>query len=118
VKLDPSVQSWLEEGEWMAVKIADISQNVSRYRRTLEFDPAEVDRIEGRLDRLQSLQRKYGSMEKAISERDRIGGLLALHEESKERSEELKKKREESSRKLHDAAIALTKTRKKTAKDF
>ncbi|MGE4483551.1 MAG: DNA repair protein RecN [Oscillospiraceae bacterium] len=41
----------------------DIAEEIGDFRRTLDFSPGELDEIEGRLDALRRLSRKYGGSE-------------------------------------------------------
>ncbi len=117
-KLDSSLESWMAEAETIQSKLFDLSRQASHYRRSLEFDPAEVDRIEARLAQLQTLSRKYGSIAQAIEERDRIAVLVALNEDSTIRTAELEKEWNEAAKKLQQSADKLTKARKKSTKEF
>ncbi|MCR4957587.1 MAG: DNA repair protein RecN [Prevotella sp.] len=55
------------------VELKDVAQEVSACMEDIEFDPAELDRINARLDRIYDLQKKYRV--------DSVAGLLALQED-------------------------------------
>jgi len=55
------------------VELKDVAQEVSACMEDIEFDPAELDRINARLDRIYNLQKKYRV--------DSVAGLLALQED-------------------------------------
>ena len=55
------------------VELKDVAQEVSACMEDIEFDPAELDRINARLDRICDLQKKYRV--------DSVAGLLSLQED-------------------------------------
>jgi DNA repair protein RecN (Recombination protein N) len=55
------------------VELKDVAQEVSACMEDIEFDPAELDRINARLDRICDLQKKYRV--------DSVAGLLVLQED-------------------------------------
>ena len=118
VKLDPSIRTWAEQAEELRVRTRDLADNVSRYGRELEFEPDEVERIEARFAELQQIARKYGSLEQAIAERDRVGRLLEALDDSGSGEEGLRKRWNEAAQKVKETAAALTITREKGSKKF
>ena len=71
-------------------KIEDCARDIRNYRDHVEFDSAELDQIEKRLDIVNKLKRKYGKTILAILEyRKKIGEELAKIESSQELIEQL-----------------------------
>ena len=95
------------------IELKDVAQEVSASMEDVEFDPAELDRINTRLDRIYDLQKKYHV--------ESIAELLALQEDLDRRlqtieggSELLADKEQEVQRLLADCkqkGCALTKRR-------
>ena len=111
----PELAARLDEGY---IELKDVAQEVSASMEDVEFDPAELDRINTRLDRIYDLQKKYHV--ESISE------LLALQEDLDRRlqsieggSELLADKEQEVQRLFADCkqkGSALTKQRQQGAR--
>lgn len=117
-RMDESLAPWMQEFEEISARIGDIGEKISAYRKKLDFDPGDVERINERLAKLQSIVRKYGSIEKAVAERDRAAQLLSALEDSSAREADLRKEREDVARKLLRVAGELTTARSAAAKKF
>jgi DNA repair protein RecN (Recombination protein N) len=117
-RLDCSLEGWVRDFEELSARVEEIADRISAYRKNLEFDPSDVERINERLSKLQSIARKYGSIEQAIAARDRAESLLSTLEDSGLREAELGKEREEAAGKLLSASAELTRARKAAAKEF
>lgn len=66
----PELAARLEESY---IELKDVAEEVSACMEDIEFDPAELDRIDARLDRIYELQKKYHT--------ENVAGLLALQED-------------------------------------
>ena len=86
--------------------------------RSVDFDPAELDQINSRLDRIYELEKKYHveTVEELISKRDELHHQLAAIENGDESLDALKARRDELEAKARKEADALTKLRMKSAK--
>jgi DNA repair protein RecN (Recombination protein N) len=118
VRMDGSVEEWTRDFEDVSARLEEIGARVSAYRKKLEFDPSDVERINERLSKLQAIARKYGSIENAIAERSRTEKLLSVLEDSGARAEELLREREHAAGELVAAAAELTKARGTAGKSF
>ena len=100
------------------IELKDIAQEVSNSMEDVEFDPAEFDQVNARLDLIYDLQKKYKT--------DSIGGLIALRdsleqqltniENSDDTLQELEAKCEQLKADCQKQADALTKLRAKAAR--
>lgn len=116
--MDSSLLPWSEELEELSAKLEEIGTRVSDYQKNLNFDPGEVESINERLSRLQSVIRKHGSIEKAISERDRMEKSLLNLEDSGHRESELLASRKKVEQRFVGLSGALTKARLAAGKRF
>ena len=100
------------------IELKDIAQEVSNSMEDVEFDAAEFDQVNARLDLIYDLQKKYKT--------DSIGGLIALRdslqqqltniENSDDTLQELEAKCEQLKADCQKQADALTKLRTKAAR--
>ena len=102
------------------IELKDISEEVSQLLEDTDFDPAELDTINNRLDRLYDLQKKYHaeSVEELISQRDTLKQQLQNIENSDEAVSELEAKCQQLKAKCQQQADALTKLRQKAGKEI
>ena len=102
------------------IELKDISEDISRLLDNTDFDPAELDNINNRLDRLYELQKKYHaeSVEQLISQRDTLKQQLQNIENSDEAVAELEAKCRQLTAKCQQQADALSKQRQKAAKEI
>ena len=99
------------------IELKDIAQEVSARMEDIDFDPAELDSVNERLDRLYELQKKYhaGSVDALIALRDELGQKLAAIENSDEAVSELQARCQKLKADCQKLAGALTKVRQKAA---
>jgi DNA repair protein RecN (Recombination protein N) len=79
-RLDASKNTFLEMADNSATNLAELSRDLAEYRDQVEFNPRRLEEVEGRLELIQSLKRKYGGeigavlvyLNKAKSELDGI----------------------------------------------
>lgn len=102
------------------IELRDIADDVSRMLENTEFDPAELDRLNDRLDRLYELEKKYhaDSVEELIQQRDTLKQQLQNIENSDEAVSEMEKQCQQLKEKCQQQADALTKQRQKAAKNI
>ena len=102
------------------IEVKDIAQEVSSLLEDVDFDPAELDAVNARLDRIYDLQKKYhcDSIAELIALRDDIGKKLAAVENSDEALEELEAKCQQLKAKCQQQADALTRQRTKAARQI
>ena len=114
----PEVSELIERIDSTYIDLKDISQEISSLLESVDFDPAELDQINSRLDRIYELEKKYHveTVEELISKRDELHQQLTAIENGDESLDALKARRDELESKARKEANALTKLRTKSAK--
>ena len=114
----PAASELAERMDTTYIELKDVAQEVSSRLEDIDFDPAELDSINARLDRLYDLQKKYkvDTVGELIALRDSLQQKLTAIENSDDALEELKAQCEQLKANSQKQADALTKLRKKAAK--
>jgi len=99
-------------------EIADIAEELSSQLNSMEFDPAELEQIEDRLDLLGRIRRKYGGEEEAIAYAENARRELEGLEQADERRALMQQEVKKLRRAAEEAAGKLTAGRKSTAEEF
>ena len=99
------------------IELKDIAQDVSGQLEDIDFDPAELDAVNARLDRLYDLQKKYHveTVQELIAIRDDLQQKLSGIENGDEALNELQTQCRQLRADSQRAADALTKLRTKAA---
>ncbi|HEX6511894.1 MAG TPA: DNA repair protein RecN [Chloroflexota bacterium] len=103
-RLDPALEEAGGQLDSAAAQLQDVSRWLVRYLDGIEADPAELQRLDDRLDLIRSLKRKYG---------DRLDEVLAFAARSREQLSELLganarvEQLEAEARELRKQALAL-----------
>ena len=84
-QLDPSLRQNLESVEALMHQVDELARALRRYRDDIEYSPDRLDELEGRLDLVNRLRRKYGST---------IGEILDFGERASQELEELNHREE------------------------
>ena len=102
------------------IELKDIAEEVSSALDHCDFDPAELDSINNRLDRLYDLEKKYHaeSVGELIAQRDALKQKLANIENSDEALEALQAKCQLLKAKSQQQADTLTRLRQKAARQI
>lgn len=100
------------------IELKDIAQEVSSHLERIDFDPAEMDAITNRLDKIYDLEKKYRveTVEELIAKRDELSEQLNNIENSDEALSDLQHKLQLLQEQACNEADALTKLRTKAAK--
>ena len=116
----PAASELAERLESCHIELKDIADEVSSLLERTDFDPAELDRLNNRLDLIYDLEKKYhvDSVEELIAQRDLLGKQLNAIENSDEAMAELEAKCELLKGKCQQQADKLTKQRQKAAKEI
>lgn len=119
-KVYPAAEEWTERLESTQIELKDIAQDIEARLDAIDFDPAELERINQRLDKLYDLQKKYHV--------ETVGELIQIHDDLKrqlsqiENSDEtltaLQNEIKSLKEKCQQKANQLTKLRQKAAKDI
>ena len=114
----PAASELVERLESCHIELKDIADEVNRLLERTDFDPAELDRLNNRLDLIYDLEKKYhaNNIEELISQRDQLKQQLAAIENSDEALAELQAKCQELTAKSQQLADKLTQQRQKAAK--
>ena len=116
----PAASELAERLESCHIELKDIADEVSSLLERTDFDPAELDRLNNRLDLLYDLEKKYhvDNVEELIAQRDLLGKQLNAIENSDDAMAELEAKCELLKGKCQQLADKLTKQRQKAAKEI
>ncbi len=117
-KVLPKADNLTERLNSCHIELKDIADEVSSLLEDIDFDPAELDHINERLDRLYELEKKYHveTVAELISKRDELERQLNNIENSDDTLLELQKQMDQQSALCQQHADALTKLRQKAAK--
>lgn len=119
-KILPKTTELVERLEACHIELKDIAADVDRLLEDTDFDPAELDRINSRLDKLYDLEKKYhaDSIEALIVQRDELKSKLTGIENSDEALEELRQQLQAQHEKCVQKAQSLTRLRQKASKNI
>ena len=115
-ELDPMLNRARELASQSLYQAEEACRELSAYMDSLEFYPARLEQIEGRLEQLGRLKKKYGNtIEEILSYGDEIKKELTEIVDGDKRLESLKSELEDIEIRLGKAASVLTGYRKKHA---
>ena len=114
----PEVNELIERIDSSYIELKDVSNEISSLLDSVDFDPAELDLVNSRLDRIYELEKKYRveTVEELIAKRDELKNQLEAIENSDESLDALKARAHELEAKAGKEAEVLTKLRTKAAK--
>ena len=114
----PECDGLMERIAAIRAEAEDIADRIREFGDEDVGDPtAELDRLEGRLDTISRLGRKYGvGVEAILAFRDEAAARLVVIDTADERIEELEQEEEGLRKRLADRALELTAIRKTAAK--
>lgn len=100
------------------IEIKDIADEINGGGEKIEFNPALLEDINGRLDRLYALQQKYhlGSIEELNELKQKIADQLGLIDNGSDELDALKERYERAYKECLAKAKQLTQTREKAAR--
>lgn len=120
-KIDPSSAKMFEGFKSAQIELTELEGSVADYAEELEIDPAELARLESRIDTIQKLKRKYGGTigeilefladaERKLSRIENRGEeIVKLQKLAQEREAEVLKLGRQIAKKRADAAPKLAK---------
>lgn len=113
----PVAKELIERIDSSYIELKDLAQEISHQMENIDFDPAELDSINNRLDKLYDLEKKYHveTVEELIEKRESLHHQINNIENSDEALSELQKKLEKLKVQAQKEADTLTKLRKKSA---
>ncbi len=117
-KIMPKCAELAERLESCRIELRDIAEEVNQMLEDTDFDPAELDSINNRLDRIYELENKYhtDTVEDLIIQRDELKKKLDNIENSDDAVAELEKEVEKLHKDCQQRADVVSKMRQKVAK--
>ena len=102
------------------IELKDIAQEVSSHLERIDFDPAEMDAVNSRLDKIYDLEKKYHveTVEELIAKREELSEQLNNIDNSDEALSALEQQLTKLQAQAGKEADALTKLRIKAAKQI
>lgn len=116
----PAATELAERIDTAYIELKDIAQEVSSHLEDVDFDPAELDAVNARLDRIYDLQKKYhaDSVTELTTLRDDIGKKLSAIENSDEALQEMETRCQQLKASCQQQADILTRQRTKAARQI
>ena len=116
-QLDPSLSQDLASVDALTHQVDELARTLRSYRDSIEYNPDRLQELEGRLDLIRGLKRKYGStIEEILAFAERASEDLERLSHSEERTEELKSREMELRGELGRLAGQLSEARRHAAK--
>lgn len=114
----PEVSELIQRIDSSYIDLKDVSREISSLLDDIDFNPAELDQVNNRLDRLYELQKKHHveTVEALIDKRDTLHQQLDAIENGDESLEALKVQKQKLEAQCRKEAEALTSLRTKAAK--
>ena len=114
----PDVAELAERLNSCYIELKDVASEVSSALEDVDFDPAELDSVNARLDKLYDLEKKYKveSVDELIALQQDLGRKLSNIENSDEALAELERQAAAAMKEAQAKADVLTKMRKQAAK--
>lgn len=118
-KVFPAVNELTQRLDGSYIELKDISQEISSHLESIDFDPAKLDAVNARLDKLYDLEKKYHveTVGELMAKRDELGLQISSIENSDEALAELQQKQEQLRNQARKQADVLTKLRSKAARE-
>ena len=119
-KVMPKTAELTERLDSCRIELKDIAEEVSQLLERTDFDPAELENINNRLDRLYELEKKYHaeSVEELIEQRDSLKQKLLHIENSDEAVSEMEKEVAQLRNLCAQRAETISKMRQTTAQQM
>ena len=114
----PDVEELAERLNSCYIELKDVAAEVSGKLEDVDFDPAELDSVNARLDKIYDLEKKYkvDSVAELIALQQDLGRKLSNIENSDEALAELERQAAAAMKEAQAKADVLTKMRKQAAK--
>lgn len=114
----PEVGDLIQRIDSSYIDLKDVAHEISSLLESVDFDPAELDQVNNRLDRIYELEKKYhvDAIEVLIEKRDNLQQQLQAIENGDESLDEVKTRLSQLEAQARKEAEVLTKLRTKAAK--
>ena len=116
----PAAKELAERMDSAYIELKDVAQEVSSSLENVDFDPAELDAVNNRLDRIYDLEKKYhaDSIAELITMCDDLKQKLSAIGNSDDALQEQQAKCQQLKEKCQELANALTRQRTKAARQI
>jgi len=116
----PAAKELAERMDSAYIELKDVAQEVSSSLEDVDFDPAELDAVNNRLDRIYDLEKKYhaDSIAELITMRDDLKQKLSAIGNSDDALQEQQAKCQQLKEKCQELANALSRQRTKAARQI
>jgi DNA repair protein RecN (Recombination protein N) len=115
-RFDESLREMADRASALQADAIDLASEVSRALDAAEYDPAELEAINQRLDVIERVKRKYGpSIDDVIAADDRERRIVDEYEGRDREVARLEAEAAAATRELRDAAVSLTALRSQAA---
>ena len=116
-RIDPTASDLASLAESLSIQAEELSRSLADYQETVEFDPERLQRVELRLDLINSLKRKYGceSIEALLESAQEARRELEAIEGSSERIEFLQAEEARLLTEIGQQGAALSRARLEAA---
>ena len=113
----PDIRELVQRLDSSYIELKDIAQDISSHLENTDFDPAELDAVNSRLDMLYSLEKKYHAetISQLIAKRDELKSQLSSIENGDETLAEMEAKSQRLKSDCQKQADGLTLLRRKAA---
>jgi DNA repair protein RecN (Recombination protein N) len=108
---DPELAPIADELREAVIRLEEASRSLHAYADGIEHDPARLEQVEARLDRLTDLVRRHGSLDEAIAAGEEAERLLAVARGDAGGLDAVRAAEAAAQAAASDAAAALTKAR-------
>ena len=114
----PEVGDLIQRIDSSYIDLKDVAHEISSLLESVDFDPAELDQVNNRLDRIYELEKKYhvDAIEALVEKREMLHQQLQAIENGDESLDEVKARVSQLEAQARKEAEALTKLRTKAAK--
>ena len=114
----PEVGDLIRRIDSSYIDLKDVAHDISSQLESVDFDPAELDQVNNRLERIYELEKKYhvDAIEALIEKREMLHQQLQAIENGDESLDEVKARVSQLEAQARKEAEALTKLRTKAAK--
>ncbi len=114
----PEVGDLIQRIDSSYIDLKDVAHEISSLLESVDFDPAELDQVNNRLDRIYELEKKFhvDAIEALIEKREMLHQQLQAIENGDESLDEVKARVSQLEAQARKEAEALTKLRTKAAK--
>ncbi len=117
-KVFPKTENMAERIDSAYIELKDVAAEISSLLESIDFDPAQLDAVNERLDNLYTLQKKYHvtTTEELIEKEKQLAEQLSHIENSDDELKELEEQTAACLKKAEQLAQQLTRMRKDAAK--